>query len=429
MTINADNLNRTKKLLLDTGEVTDVAELDKAFERYAVIVRFGAADVASREGELGLLTMLNTAARTLDGQVQVEGPVDVVLKTKGFEGTTLKQALTTFGAKPGYRAPSEVPLLSLTNADTVRPVAAGWRAAVVGCGSSMPFEPGVAEPLAVIAAAALAVNEAFHMLRRDHALAGKRVQGLSLWRPDVLDGWASADFDGPAGPSLPAPLWVLGLGNLGQAYLWTIAAQFSFQRKLELWLQDDDVVTDASWSTSVLTPKGVVKRRKARMLADAMDARGFETRAVEQRMLTKEQVTDETPRLVLFGVDNTAARRLVSDLSAMVLVEAGLGQAHDTFRGIRVHGFPQEQHSRDIWSAKAAKERPLAQAYQRLLDETKDICGTTTLASRSVGVPFVGCFAAALVVAELLRRLYGGRTMQVQDLNLRELADRECVLG
>lgn len=429
MTITADNLNRTKKLLLDTGEVTNVADLDKAFERYAVVVRFGAAEVASREGELALLTILNTAVRTLDGQVQVDGPLDVVLQTKGLGGTTLEHALREFGAKPGYVAPAGAPVLSLSDPDTIRPVAAGWRAAVVGAGTTLPFGSGPAEPLTVIAAAALAVNEAFHMLRRDHPLAGKRVQGLSLWRPDVLEGWASPEFDGPTAPALPAPLWLLGLGHLGQAYLWALAAQFGFQENLGLWLQDDDVVTEASWSTSVLTPKGTVKRRKTRMLADAMDARGFDTRSIEQQLLRKEQVTDETPRLVLFGVDNPAARRLVSDLSAMVLVEAGLGQAHDTFRGIRVHGFPQAQHSRDIWTHKPARERPLATAYQQLLDKTKDVCGTTTLASRSVGVPFVGCFAAALVIAELLRRLHGGQSLAVQDLNLRELSDRECVMN
>lgn len=427
MTITADNLNRTKKLLLDTGEVTDVADLDKAFARYAAVVRFQAADLVQQEGELALLTMVNTAARTLDGQVQVDGPKDTVLKTVGFEGLTLAQALLGFGVRSEYQAPSGVPVLSVDEVGTIRPLAAGWRAAVVGVGCAQPFEPGAAEPLAVIAAAALAVNEAFHMLRGDHVLAGKRVQGLSLWRPDVKAGWASAEWDGPARPMLPAPLWLLGLGHLGQAYLWTLAPQFAGQEKLELWLQDDDMVTEASWSTSVMTPKGLVKRRKARMLADAMDSRGFETRAIEQRLLKKEQATDESPRLVLFGVDNPAARRLVSDLPAHVLVEAGLGQAHDTFRGVRIHGFPQTQHSRDIWPTRAGRERPLAEAYQRLLDRTNDSCGTTTLASRSVGVPFVGCFASSLVVAELLRRLHGGQALQVQDLNLRELVDRECV--
>lgn len=427
MSITADTLNRTKKLLLDTGEVGDIADLDAAFARYAVVVRFQAADFESREGELALLTMLNVAARTLDGQVQVDGPLDVVLTTPGFEAVTLGQALSGFGIRPEYRAGAAAPVLSLGGEDAIRPIAAGWRAAVVGAGCSLPFAAKQAEPLAVIAAASLAVNEVFHILRDDYPLGGKRVQGLSLWRPDLIEDWVSPQWDGPSDPTVPVPLWLLGLGHLGQAYLWTLAAQLPGQGKPQLWLQDDDLVIDASWSTSMLTPKGTTNTRKARMLAAAMEARGFETKVIEQRLLRKEQVTDDSPRLILFGVDNPAARRLISDLGALAVVEVGLGHAHDTFRGIRLHGFPQAEHSRGIWPVKVDRERPLAPAYQRMLEHSKDVCGTTTLASRSVGVPFVGGFAAALAISELMRRLHGGQSLCVQDLNLRELADRSCV--
>lgn len=427
MSITANTLNRTKKLLLDTGEVRDLSQLDGAFSRYGVVVRFEERELETREGEMALLTMLNVAARTLDGQVQIEGPLDVLLTTPGFEGVSVRQALVMFGIRPEYQGATGVPVLSLSGEGAIRPLACGWRAAVAGGNCPAPFVPGPAEPVAVVAAVALAVNEAFHVLRGDHPLAGRRVQGLSLWRPDILDGWASAQWDGPKHPTLPAPLWVLGLGHLGQAYLWTMAMQFAPQVKPELWLQDDDMVTEASWSTSMLTPKGVKEVRKARMLAEAMEARGYPTRVVEQRLMRKEQVTDETPRLVLFGVDNPIARRLISDLPVVALVEAGLGNAHDTFRGIRVHSFPQAEHSRDIWAARPTRERPLAPAYQEMLNTTKDLCGTTTLASRSVGVPFVGCMAASLVISELMRCLHGGQGMRVHDLNLRELADRELI--
>ena len=60
-----------------------------------------------------------------------------------------------------------------------------------------------------------------------------------------------------------------------------------------------------------------------------------------------------------------------------------------------------------------------------MLDQTKDQCGTTTLASKSVGVPFIGCFAACLVLSEFFRRLAGGTCQEVQEVDLRDLADRE----
>ncbi len=42
-----------------------------------------------------------------------------------------------------------------------------------------------------------------------------------------------------------------------------------------------------------------------------------------------------------------------------------------------------------------------------------DECGLTQLASRTVGVPFVGLIAAALAIAELLRRLHGGTAIEI----------------
>jgi hypothetical protein len=41
-----------------------------------------------------------------------------------------------------------------------------------------------------------------------------------------------------------------------------------------------------------------------------------------------------------------------------------------------------------------------------------DACGLTQLATRTVGVPFVGLIAACLVISELLRRLNGGNALE-----------------
>jgi hypothetical protein len=73
------------------------------------------------------------------------------------------------------------------------------------------------------------------------------------------------------------------------------------------------------------------------------------------------------------------------------------------------------------------EEQNLAPAYRRHLERTKDRCGTTTLASKSVGVPFVGCFAAALVLSEFFRRLAGEPGFDLQEANLRDIADRDIV--
>jgi hypothetical protein len=435
MTITADNLNRTKKLLLDSGEVTDMENLDEAFAGYGMVLRYSAEEVSTFEGQLALITMMNLAVRSMDGQVEVQGPLQVPLVLPGFAGKNIAEAAAQFGVSVTYKCQTGAPVLALSfSEDAIAPVAAGWRAAAVGVGCKAPFAAARAQPVAITAAAALAVNEAFHVLRNDHLLGGKRVLGLNLWRPDVKLGWDRPELDGPDFVGMTSAILVLGLGHLGQAYLWTLGMQLAGLEKGELWLQDDDYLTDSTWSTSILTPKKFAKQRKARLVARAMESIGFETRIVENRLMRAEQFTVETPKLVLFGVDNPHARRLISRLPVSVLVEAGLGERHDTFRGIRAHSFPQAEDSAMIWAERPdmllniPEEGPdLAPAYRRHLERTKDRCGTTTLASKSVGVPFVGCFAAALVLSEFFRRLAGEPGFKLQETNLRDIADRDII--
>jgi len=52
-------------------------------------------------------------------------------------------------------------------------------------------------------------------------MAGKRHAGLSLWRPGA--DWLVPDQDEPTLQYLPSQLWLIGLGNLGQAFSWSLA--------------------------------------------------------------------------------------------------------------------------------------------------------------------------------------------------------------
>ncbi len=52
-------------------------------------------------------------------------------------------------------------------------------------------------------------------------MAGRRAAGLSLWHPGA--DWLTADPTEPALAYLPSKLWLIGLGNLGQAFAWLLA--------------------------------------------------------------------------------------------------------------------------------------------------------------------------------------------------------------
>lgn len=68
-------------------------------------------------------------------------------------------------------------------------------------------------------------------------------------------------------------------------------------------------------------------------------------------------------------------------------------------------------------------------AYANLKDKGIDACGLAQLASRTVGVPFVGLVAAVLVISELLRRLNGGAFCEVIAGSVMCFEDVEACVG
>lgn len=87
------------------------------------------------------------------------------------------------------------------------------------------------------------------------------------------------------------------------------------------------------------------------------------------------------------------------------MLDGGLRAAYKDFCSLRVRAFPGASAADEIWAtAENTATVPLAPAYRALLNAGKVPCSVTTLAKRAVGAPFVGCYAAAVLLAELLRR-------------------------
>ena len=68
-------------------------------------------------------------------------------------------------------------------------------------------------------------------------------------------------------------------------------------------------------------------------------------------------------------------------------------------------------------------------AYQDLAGRGLDDCGLLEIASRTVGVPFVGVIAATLALTEIVRRLNQGPSLGVLDMTLRDLDAKQGVEG
>jgi hypothetical protein len=427
----ADNLNRVVKLALDTGEAATIEDAERIFEGYRVQMLLGPDVAANPVLQAAALTAVNCASRTLLGGVRVVGAAgELAVPLPGPRH--LLDALAALGGQPAREIDPQCPTIifgdaALTGLDTraVRATYDHWAGGVTGLGSRLA-ERGTFTTAGVLAGA-LAVSEVFQLLRPGTPIAGRRSIGLNLWRPDLH--WRSSEA-GPALERLPASAWLVGMGNLGQAYLWTLGLLPYGEGGPALVLQDLDFLARSNLSTSLLTQPALLGLRKTRAMAGWAEARGFRTTIVERSFTSNFHVEGREPPIALMGVDNALARQSLEDVGFDRVIEAGLGKGPKDFLGIGVHTFPASRKARDIWADTAPADAEIAQpAYRALLEQTGDRCGIVRLAGRSIGAPFVGAVAASLVIAELIRLSLGAHRYEMVDCHLRDLESRSVVAG
>lgn len=435
----SERLSRVLKMALDTGEAATEAEALTIFSRYRVQLVFG-KDL-SEMAQVALLTAAAAALPCLLGGVSYVGP-DQPLRAR-WRGhrdapapARLAGALEALGVHRATVVEPQVPCIAF-GADVTMPAIGvratydGWTAAVVPLPDAALAEQGNCAAAAVLAGA-MAVSEVFQFFRGTQPLACQRRVGWSLWEP--WSPWATG-ARGPNLTALPQSAWLVGLGNLGQAYLWTLGLLPYRTDPLELVLQDFDLVSVANKSTSLLSRDIDVSKRKTRMTAKWAEHRGFRASIVERRFAANFTVTGSEPAVALIGVDNPAARRLVEQVGFSRIVEAGLGRGPGDYLGITVHTFPASRAATDCWSEPAhapvdpAHATVKQAAYEKLHADSGDRCGVLQLAGRSVATPFTGAAAGALVIGEVLRLCHGGPRVEYTALHLARPGERTVVAG
>jgi hypothetical protein len=104
--------------------------------------------------------------------------------------------------------------------------------------------------------------------------AGRRAVGLSLWRPDL-------DINDPAALGiqvefLPRDFWALGLGHLGNAYLWSLATlPYLDSGASEIFLNDFDRVEPENVETGLIFNVKDAGRTRRECAASGWKIAGF----------------------------------------------------------------------------------------------------------------------------------------------------------
>lgn len=430
-----DLLNRMAKIALDSGEAASVEEALALFRTYALHIHATPQLAGSVSQQAALLTAANAARRAFLGGVSVSGLDGILCTVPGFAGRGLEAVVVALGARCAPR-PDGAPVIQIGGGTPrydalLRTVTHGWSGGCVPYGVAAPDEDPDAFVLAGVVAGAIAVCEIFQMVRRSNPSAGRRAAGLSLWNPAA--NWIDTSTPRGAIALLPAAAWIIGLGNLGQAFLWSLGMlPYRTPESLTLTLQDFDAIAPSNDSTSLLTRLDHVGQLKTRRMAAWAETRGFGTRLVERRFGPHIRVDDEDPAVALCGVDNALARSALEDAGFGCVLEAGLGGGVSDFLAIRLHSFPQQRRARDIWgsaalAAGAAPDLLGRPAYRNLAADGAERCGLVQLAGRTVGAPFVGAIAGALTIAELVRLANGAPVTAVADFHLRNLDHRLVV--
>ncbi len=409
------------------------AEAERILQTMTLRIVADAETCGRIAGQAALLSAVNSAHRAFLGGVDVQLPAGMPLLLPQVRTTTLNEALTLTGCRPrAIGEPTHTIFVGALDAtakpDDVLVHCDGWRGGSSEVGNPASFTVGDADDIALggIFAGASAVHRCFARAAGLPARFLGQPLGVSLWGP--RENWLTP-VPHRRLVVLPKRLWLLGLGHLGQAFLWNLAfLPYENASEVEFWLNDFDSIDESNHGSGVLCDRVAVGRRKTRHCADWLDQLGFATVITERRFGANLQVGEEEPRAALCGFDRADARMSLDRVGFNFVVECGLGGSLADFDQAEIHVFPnRRQTAHDLWSQHAAAKSAVDPAIAALFGDHREVCGQLAIAvaGKSVSTSFVGLMAGALAVSELLRTFNRGSRFDSLSFNARCAEDWE----
>lgn len=432
--VTHDTLHRTAKYFMDIGRAASHEEAIGILRGFGLYVHAGREVAFSRDHQVALLTLVNAARRTFLGGIHVIGAPRAPLLVPLAQAATVDEAVALLGGATVEAPTTDWPhaVIGTVTDDSAespswRITWDGWRGGVIPVRDKLGLAEGPSGGLAPAFAAAICAAEVFMFYSGDHPMAARRTAGLSLWRPEA--DWLAQDVTEPSLTLLPSRLWLIGLGNLGQAYLWLLSClPYREGGDLEVVLQDHDRIARSNESTSMLTFEPMLGRMKTRALAEWLERIGIRVTLEERRFGDWVRRATYEPAVALCGVDNAQTRASLEQAGFGLIVETGLGAGPQAFRNFSLHTFPSSLNAARMWGGGSTVTGPdvsAMPAYQAAHHPHLNECGLAQLASRTVGVPFVGLAAGALAIAEVLRRIHGGTALELLSGSVAALEDVE----
>ena len=385
---------RLSRILVDTQGISfDEAQAKLRALKLEIAV---GPDATSRVAHAAALTAVSVGRRSFVGGVRVVGAVGQRANSLlPVPGDTLEQQCEQLGAHPFCCEPTcRIGIGSIDAMGETPTFFPWWNGWTTGVRTAQHAGVCGENPLTGISAGALSIGAAFEFAR-----------GRTKVIPADVDLWGAKPAPQFEEVFLPNALWLVGLGNLGQAYLWALAfLPYADPTKVLLMLQDDDRVTPENWATSVLVRNEAYGMLKGKVAEKWAEDRGFDTRRVDRKLTAHDRHATGEPLLALCGLDKIGSRRAMAAFGFAAIVDAGLGRTADNFDKFAVRVFDQ-QRPIDMYFASqtdtASIERPEGAAYEQLEEEIGR-CGVAEIGGASVAAPYVSAVAATMVISRAM---------------------------
>lgn len=271
-------------------------------------------------------------------------------------------------------------------------------------GSAAPAHPVAAFGLAgYLGFAALAKAIRVAPFRPSHA----RTQ-LTLPLPEL---------EGPT----PKSIAVLGLGQLGQAFLALLYFLYpDHGRRPSLLLVDDDRFGEENFATQVLLDpsRSWVGKKKVDHIATQLRDSGWNAEPLDVHLVWGLAPPANQPALALLGFDNFEGRRVAASWGYDWLVEAGVGTSLAQPRVTWASIPPDPAVAKRLFAEPTHRPSLIADdgsPLARSLLDTPGQCGWLTFQQVAASAPSLGLAAAAYAFCELLRWT-GGRREPVRGI-------------
>lgn len=411
-------ISRMAKMLIDAEGMTLIeAEARIRDMRLEIVIGDGAHNVA---GHTAILTLIAVGRKTFLGGVSIRLPDDVPLVCSlPFEEKTLLKAAKRLGAvESSNNVENDDDRIRIVVGEVdhrLNDVTAWWDGWKAGATLGHERIGNSDNPLAGVAAAGAALAQAFSVLR--NVPYQNRIE-FDLW-PQRKDS-EPPEF---AEVYLPGSLWLLGLGNLGQAFMWSISAlPFKDPAELKLMLQDVDCVGPENWGTSILVEQCEYGDYKTVLAETWAKKKGFDVRRVDRFLDSHQRLQEGEPKVALCSFDNIKSRKLLDDVGYDVVIDSGLGRTHRNFDVYRVTVFDASYLASSHFSSAGDPTPTAPQDYQMLagLDE----CGAAKFQGISVAAPFVSTVAGAIAVARTIAICSGSYVPRNEKRRLGDIESR-----